>query len=133
MEISISQNPKCFWPRSRIGAFSSLEISMKRFLGRFGLNQNKSEQMKINDNFFRFISKAYSTSTAILNKKMCLYQLKVPKQLTWKYHILLKIDNFWVSCLGALSGARIFVHFTINHVTICREKLALKNNSLQQN
>ena len=41
------------WPRSRIDA-SSFESSMKRFLQRFDLNQNKSKQMKINENQWLF-------------------------------------------------------------------------------
>ena len=36
----------------------SLESSMKRILRRFESNQNKSKQMKINDVFDRFTSKA---------------------------------------------------------------------------
>ena len=35
---------------------------------------------KIYDVFYRFTCKAYSA--AILSKKICFYQLKVPKQLT---------------------------------------------------
>ena len=49
---------KFFWNRSRIGASSSIEISMKQFLWRFESNQNKSKQMKINDVFDLFTSKA---------------------------------------------------------------------------
>ena len=45
---------KFFLPWSRIGASSSLESSMKRFLRRFDSNQNKSKQMKINDVFLSF-------------------------------------------------------------------------------
>ena len=48
----------------------SLESSMKRILGRFEWNQNKSKQMKIND---RFTSKAYSAT--ILNRTFNLHQL----------------------------------------------------------
>ena len=40
----------------------------------------ESKQMKINDNFYCFTSKAYSA--AIFSKKEYLYQFKVPKQLT---------------------------------------------------
>ena len=40
-----------FLPRSRISAPSSHESSMKPFLRRFELNQNKSKHMKINDIF----------------------------------------------------------------------------------
>ena len=72
-----TQNPKFFFNRSRIGAASSLKSSMKRFLGRFESNQNRSKQMKINDVFYRFTSKPYSA--AILSKIFHLYQLKVPK------------------------------------------------------
>ena len=43
---------------SRTGADSSLEISMKQFLQRYESNQNKSKQMKINDVFDCFTSKA---------------------------------------------------------------------------
>ena len=68
------------WPQPRIGASSSLESSMKRFIRRFDSNQNKSKQMKINDVFDYFTSKAYSV--AILSVNFHLYQLKVPKQLT---------------------------------------------------
>ena len=60
------QNPNFLLPRSRIRASSTLESSMKGFLRRFDSNQNKSKQMKINDVFNRFTSKAYSA--AILNK-----------------------------------------------------------------
>ena len=56
-EIKIPES-NFFWPRSRIGHPSSLESSMKQFLGRFESNQNKSKQMKINDVFYRFTSKA---------------------------------------------------------------------------
>ena len=52
---------------------SSLESSMKQFLWTFESNQNKSKQMKINDVFDCFTSKAYFT--AILSKKFHLYQL----------------------------------------------------------
>ena len=55
-----TQNPNFFWNRSRIGVPSSLESSMKQILRRFESNQNKSKQMKINDVFDRFISKANS-------------------------------------------------------------------------
>ena len=58
---------------------------MKQFLQRFELNQNKSKQMIINDNFDRFTSKAYSAD--ILSIHFDLYQVKVPKQLTQKYDI----------------------------------------------
>ena len=58
----------------------------------------KSKSMKINDVFDRFTPKAYST--AISNIIFPLYQLKVPKQLTWKYPIWLKIEIFWVSSLS---------------------------------
>ena len=51
----------------------------------------KSKQMKINDVFYHFKSKAYSA--AILGINFDLYQLKVSKQLTLKYHILVKIEN----------------------------------------
>ena len=51
------QNPNFVLPRSRIGHPSSFESSMKHFLGRFELNQNKSKQMKINDVFDCFTSK----------------------------------------------------------------------------
>ena len=50
--IEKSQNLKFFWPRSRIGAPSSLESSMKRFLRRFELNQNRSKSMRV---FFIFL------------------------------------------------------------------------------
>ena len=53
-----SQNKKKFGPQPIIGASSSLESSMKRILRRFESNQNKSKQMKINDVFDRFTSKA---------------------------------------------------------------------------
>ena len=43
--------PKCVPP-------FSLESSMKRILRRFESNQNKSKQMKINDVFDHFTSKA---------------------------------------------------------------------------
>ena len=49
-----------FLPRSRIGASSTLESSMKRFLRKFDLNQNKAKQSEINDVFYCFTSKAYS-------------------------------------------------------------------------
>ena len=68
-----TQNQKFFLNRSRFGASSSLESSMKQFLRRFESNQNKSKQMKINDVFDRFTSKAYSA--AILNRTFHLYQL----------------------------------------------------------
>ena len=55
-----------FLNRSRISASSSLESSMKRFLRRFESNQNKTKQIKINDVFGCFISKAYSA--AILSR-----------------------------------------------------------------
>ena len=58
----------------------SLESSMKRILQRFESNQNKSKQIKINDIFYRFTSKAYSA--AILSMNYHLYQLKIPKELT---------------------------------------------------
>ena len=51
-----TQNQKKIGNRSRIGASSSLESSMKRILRRFESNQNKSKQMKINDVFDRFSS-----------------------------------------------------------------------------
>ena len=92
---------KFFWPRSRSGAPSSLESSMKRFLGRFELNQNKSKQMKNNDVFHCFTSKAYFA--AILIRMFYFYQLKVPKQLTWKFSIFSKTWYFHVNCLGTLS------------------------------
>ena len=57
-----TQNPKKNLNRSRIGADSSLESSIKQFLRRFESNQNKSKQMKINDVFDRFTSKAYSAA-----------------------------------------------------------------------
>ena len=53
-----TQNPNFFLNQSRIGASSSFESSMKQILGRFESNQNKSKQMKINDVFDRFTSKA---------------------------------------------------------------------------
>ena len=53
-----TQNPKKNFNQSRIGASSSLESLMKQFLRRFESNQNKSKQMKINDVFDRFTSKA---------------------------------------------------------------------------
>ena len=56
------QNQYFFLNRSRTGADSSLESSMKQFLQRFESNQNKSKQMKINDVFDRFTSKAYSAA-----------------------------------------------------------------------
>ena len=40
-----TQNPKFFWNRSRIGAASSLESSMKRILWIFESNQNKWKSM----------------------------------------------------------------------------------------
>ena len=52
-----TQNPNFFWNWSRIGAYSSLESSMKRILRRFDLNQSKSKQMKINNVFDPFTSK----------------------------------------------------------------------------
>ena len=52
------QNPIFFCPLSSSGRPSSLESFMKQFLGRFESNQNKSKQMKINDVFDRFTSKA---------------------------------------------------------------------------
>ena len=55
--IEKSQN-LIFLPRSRIGASSSLESSMKRFLRRIESKQNKSKQIKINDVFDHFTSKA---------------------------------------------------------------------------
>ena len=61
-----TQNPNFFLNQSRIGASSSLESSMKQFLRRFESNQNKTKQIKINDVFGRFISKAYSD--AILSR-----------------------------------------------------------------
>ena len=74
-ERPIGKNKKSnfFFNLSRIGAASSLESSMKQFLQRFESNQNKSKQMKINDVFDRFTSKAYSA--AILSKIFHLYQL----------------------------------------------------------
>ena len=62
--------------RSRIGASSSLESSMKRFLRRFDSNQNKSKQMKINDIFYYFTSKAYSAATLHRGKR---YVVRVGK------------------------------------------------------
>ena len=59
--------------RPRTGADSSLESSMKQFLRKFESNQNKSKQMKINDVFDLFTSKAYSA--ALLSKHFHLYQL----------------------------------------------------------
>ena len=61
----------------------------------------KSKQMKTNDFSYCFTSKAYSA--VILSINFHLYLHKLPKQPTWKYHILLKIENFWVRCLGTLS------------------------------
>ena len=81
-----SQNPYSFLPRSQIGASSSLESSMKRFFWRFYSNENKSKQMKINDIFYYFTSKAYSAAM-MLSINFHLNQLKVPKQLTQKYDI----------------------------------------------
>ena len=49
--IEKTQNPNFSWNRSRIGASSSLESSMKQIFRRFESNQNKSKQMKINDFF----------------------------------------------------------------------------------
>ena len=51
------QNPIFFYPCQGGGRPSSLESSMKQFLRRFELNQNKSKQMKINVVFDRFASK----------------------------------------------------------------------------
>ena len=50
------------------------------------------KQMKINDIFDRFTSKAYSA--AILSKFFHLYQLKVPKQLTKKFSIFSQMGYF---------------------------------------
>ena len=41
------------------------------------------------------------------------------------------VNSYFIAITS--TGSRIFIHFTINHVTICHEKLALKNNSPQQN
>ena len=57
----------------------------------------------------RSIIDAYSAAIlAILSINFHLYRLKlwslkVTKRLTWKYHILVKIENFWVSCLGTMN------------------------------
>ena len=71
-----SPNLFFFLPRSEIGDPSSLKSSMKRFLRRFESNQNKSKQMKINDIFYCFTSKAYS---AAISSKIFIYiNLKYP-------------------------------------------------------
>ena len=78
------ENPKIYFflPQSKIGASSSLESSMKRFLREFELNQNKSKHIKINEVFDPFTSEAYTE--AILSRNLQLLQLSLPKQLTKK-------------------------------------------------
>ena len=53
---------------------------------------NKSKQMKINDIFDYFTSKAYSSAT--LSRNFHFYQLRVPKQLTKNYQFSVKCDIF---------------------------------------
>ena len=87
--IEKSQNLKIFWARSRIGAPSSLESLMKQFLQTFESNQNKWKSMT-------FLIVFHPKTFLLLHFKSWnfhLYQLKVPKQLTWKYHISLKIES----------------------------------------
>ena len=85
-----TKNSNCFWPRSRIDASSSLNeaISPKIWIESKQM-KNKWKTMTF---FYRFTSKAYSA--AILSINFDLYQLKVPKQLTRKYPIWLKIELF---------------------------------------
>ena len=84
-----TQNPKKILNRSRIGVPSSLESSMKRILRRFESNQNKSKQMKINDVFHRFTSKAYSAA------KLCKRKSFISTQGTQTAD--LKISDFTVN------------------------------------
>ena len=86
---TLSKNPKIYFFFTLVKNWCP-QLSWKLNEAIFPKIWIKSKQMKIIDVFNRFTSKAYSATK--LCKKFHFYQLKVPKQLTWKFSV--KSDIF---------------------------------------